>query len=106
MAKRRSPKRRSTRGGATGDTASAVTGESNISQLTAKAIDKTKKLPDQIVKRHEDKSLYVLLLILSLFCVNLYFFVKNVKGNHCMKRMLSKIWAKMKERKPMKRTTH
>lgn len=83
--KRRSAKRRSaevTMIGGTGDIAAdAATGASNISsRLKAKAIDKTTKLPDQIVKRHQDKSLYVLLLILSLFCVNLYFFVKNVMG--------------------------
>ena len=79
MAKRKSPGKR---GGSTEDTTTAaVTDASNISSLLkAKAIEKTKKLPDQIVKRHEDKSLYVLLLILSLFCVNIYFFVKNVMG--------------------------
>ena len=81
MPKRRSPSG-SKRGGATEDTTTAaVTDATNISSLLkAKAIDKTNKLPRQIEQRHKDKSLYVLLLILSLICVNIYFFVKNVMG--------------------------
>lgn len=91
MAKRRSlkPKLKPKLKGR-GDTESATgasgasniaSGASNIaSGFTETAIKKKEKLPKQIVKRHKDGSIYMGLLILSLFCVNLYFYMKDVYG--------------------------